>query len=247
MLGYAIIIGLLCWLVSSAFPMWLRWSFYFGAPLVSGFIMGLLFNNMAYGLEVGATIQMAYIGLLAIGGSLPNEMAIAGYLGVAMTMIAGLDASTGLAVAVPLGLLGVLAQNAKMALNPIWVHKADQYAAEGNIKGIKVMNLFASQVFPFITYFIPAFLCVYFGGAYFEQFMNAIPMQITEILKLIGKMMPALGLAMLMQVLNKTTVLPFLILGFVAAAYLGLDTTSIALIGVAFAILHYFYMKKEAE
>ncbi|MEA4821353.1 MAG: PTS sugar transporter subunit IIC [Erysipelotrichales bacterium] len=247
MLGYAIIIGLLCWLVSSAFPMWLRWSFYFGAPLVSGLVMGILFKNLSYGLEVGATIQMAYIGLLAIGGSLPNEMAIAGYLGVAMTMIAGLDASTGLAVATPLGLLGVLAQNAKMSLNPIWVHRADKYAAEGNIQGIKIMNLFASQIFPFLTYFIPAFLCVYFGGAYFESLMNAIPVQLLNVLKLIGKMMPALGLAMLMQVLNKKTTLPFLIIGFVAAAYLGMDITSIALIGAALAILHYFYMKKGQE
>lgn len=247
MLFYAVVIGLLCWLVSSACPMWARWSLYFGAPLVAGFVMGLLFDDMAYGLEVGATIQMAYIGLLAIGGSLPNEMAIAGYLGVAMTMIAGLDASTGLAISVPLGLLGVLALNAKMALNPIWVHKADEYAAAGNIRGIKTMNLFASQVFPFLVYFLPAFLCVYLGGTYFESFMAAVPTQITSCLSLIGAMMPALGLGMLMQALNKPSTVPFLILGFIAAAYLGLDVTSIALAGAAFAILHYFYMKKEAE
>ncbi len=244
MLGYAIVVGLLCWLVSSAFPMWLRWSCYFGAPLVAGLVLGILFGNVTYGLEVGGTIQMAYIGMLAIGGSLPNEMAVAGYLGVAMTMIANQDASTGLAVSVPLSLLGVLAQNAKMSLNSIWVHKADQYAAEGNAKGIKIMNLCASQVFPFVFYFIPAFLCVYFGGPYFESFMNAIPTQITSILQLIGHMMPALGLAMLMQALNKTTLLPFLIIGFICAAYLGMDTTSIAITSAAFAILHYFYIGK---
>ena len=244
MLGYAIVIGLLCWLVSSAFPMWLRWSCYFGAPLIGGLICGLMFGNLTYGLQVGATIMSAYIGLLAVGGSLPNEMAVAGYLGVAMTMIAGLDASTGLAISVPLGLLGVLAQNAKMSMNSIWVHKADKYAAEGNIRGVKTMNLFASQIFPFIFYFIPAFLCVYLGGPYFESFMASIPTQITSILSLIGHMMPALGLAMLMQALNKTTTLPFLILGFVVAAYLQLNTTAIAIIGAALAILHYFYMKK---
>lgn len=245
MLGYAIIIGLLCWLVSSAFPMWLRWSCYFGAPLVAGMVCGLMFGDLTYGLKVGATIMMAYVGLLAVGGSLPNELAIAGYLGVAMTMIAKADPSTGLAVSVPLGLLGVLAQNAKMALNPIWVHKADKYAAEGNIKGIKIMNLFASQIFPFIFYFIPAFLCVYLGGPYFESFMAAIPTQITKIFQLIGRMMPALGLGMLMQVLNKKSLTPFLIIGFVLAAYLGMDTTSIALIGAALAILHYTYTNKK--
>lgn len=247
MLGYAIIIGLLCWLVSSAFPMWLRWSAYFGAPLVAGLVCGIMFGNMQYGLEVGATVMMAYVGLLAIGGSLPNELAIAGYLGVSMTMIAGLDASTGLAVSVPLGLLGVLAQNAKMSLNPIWIHKADKYAAEGNIKGIKTMNLFASQIFPFIFYFIPAFLCVYLGGPYFEEFMNSIPIQITSILNLIGKMMPALGLAMLMKALYKKTIIPFFIMGFVLAAYFQLNTTAIALIGTALAILHYYYIGKPKE
>ena len=248
MLGYAIVVGLLCWLVSSAFPMWLRWSAYFGAPLVAGLVMGLLFGDLSYGLQVGATIQMAYIGLLAIGGALPNEMALAGYLGVAMTMIAGADPSTGLALSVPLGLLGVLALQAKMSLNPIWVHKADKYAAEGNIRGIKIMNLFASQIFPIIVYFIPAFLCVYLGGPYFSSMMDAIPHQLTSILVLIGHMMPALGLGMLMQAIYNRRTVSFLIIGFVLAAYLGLNTTSIAIIGAALAILHYFYTgSKEVE
>ena len=248
MLGIAIIIGLLCWLVSSAFPMWLRWSCYFGAPLVAGLVCGLLLGDVPYGLSVGATIMEAYVGLLAIGGSLPNEMAIAGYLGVTMTMLAKADPSTGLALSVPLGLLGVLAQNAKMSLNPIWVHKADQYAAEGNIKGIKCMNLFASQIFPFIFYFIPVFLCVYLGGPFFESLMSSIPDQLTKILQLIGHMMPALGMAMLMQSLSKDTLIPFLIIGFVAAAYLNISAMGIAIIGAALAILHYFYLgSKEGE
>lgn len=247
LLLYAVIIALLCWITSSALPMWLRWSFYFGAPLVSGMINGFLQGDIAYGLEVGATIQMAYIGLLAIGGSLPNEMAIAGYLGVAMTMLSGSDASTGLAIATPLGLLGVLCQNAKMALNPIWVHKADEYAAKGDVKGVRRMNLFASQVFPFITYFIPAFICVYLGGQYFSEFMEALPIQITNALKLIGQVMPALGLGMLLQVLYKRSTLPFLIIGFVLATYLTLDMMSIALVGIGLSILHYLYMPKEEQ
>ena len=61
MLGIAIIIGLLCWLVSSACPMWLRWSCYFGAPLVAGLVCGLLLGDVPYGLSVGATIMEAYV------------------------------------------------------------------------------------------------------------------------------------------------------------------------------------------
>lgn len=228
--------------------MWLRWSCYFGAPLVAGLVCGAMLGDVQYGLQVGATIMEAYVGLLAIGGSLPNEMAVAGYLGVTMTMIAKADPSTGLALSVPLGLLGVLAQNAKMALNPIWVHKADKYAAEGNIAGIKRMNLFASQIFPFIFYFIPAFLCVYLGGPYFESFMNSIPTQLTDVLKLIGHMMPALGMAMLMQALYKKSLIPYFIIGFVLAAYFGLSTMGISIVAAALAMMHYmFALKKNDE
>lgn len=247
MFGYAIIAGLLCWLISTACPMWLRWAFHFGAPLCAGLVWGLIFGELEYGLKVGATIQSAYIGLLAIGGSLPSEMSLAGYLGVCMTMIAHLDPSTGLAVATPIGLLGALAQGAKMALNAVWVHKGDEYAAAGNTRGVAIMNCVGALVFPFFLWFIPAFLCVYLGGTYFESFMASIPTQFTAVFSLIGKAMPALGLAMLLQLLNKTTTIPFLIIGFVLAAYLGLDVTSITLIGIGFAILHYFYIGKESE
>ena len=59
----ALVIALLTWLVATAFPMWLRWSCYFGAPLVAGLVNGLLLGDLAYGLEVGSTVMMAYIGM----------------------------------------------------------------------------------------------------------------------------------------------------------------------------------------
>lgn len=238
---HALIIALLTWLIATAAPMWLRWSMYFGAPLVSGLINGLMLGNLTYGLECGATIMMAYIGLVAIGGSLPSDLSLAGYLGVYMTMISGADPSVGLPVAVALGFLGILCSNAKMSLNAIWVHRADKYAAEGNDKGVIAMNLFASQVVPFITYFIPTFLCVMLGSAFMDSLMAAIPPVVISILQLIGKMIPALGLAMLMNLLNKRSTLPFFLIGFVLAAYLKLDTIALAILGIGYGILHLMY------
>jgi PTS system mannose-specific IID component len=238
---HALIIALLTWLIATAAPMWLRWSMYFGAPLVAGLINGLLLGDLTYGLQCGATIMMAYIGLVAIGGSLPSDLSLAGYLGVYMTMISGADPSVGLPIAVSLGFLGILCSNAKMALNPIWVHRADKYAAEGNTTGVVTMNLLASQIVPFITYFIPAFLCVMLGGPFMEQMLNVVPPIIISILKLIGAMIPALGLAMLMNMMNKRSTIPFFLMGFVLAAYLKLDIIALAILGVAFGLMHLLY------
>ncbi len=238
---HALIIALFTWLVATAFPMWLRWSMYFGAPLVAGLINGILMGDLTYGLQCGGTIMMAYIGLVAIGGSLPSDLSLAGYLGVYMTMASHADPSVGLPIAVSLGFLGILCSNAKMSLNPIWVHKADKYAAEGNTKGVIAMNLFASQVVPFITYFIPAFLCVLLGAPFMEKLLGVVPEQVISILKLIGKMIPALGLAMLMNMMNKRSTVPFFLIGFVLAAYLKLDIIALAILGAAFGILHLLY------
>lgn len=238
---HALIIALLTWLVATAFPMWLRWSMYFGAPLVAGLINGLLLGDLTYGLQCGGTIMMAYIGLVAIGGSLPSDLALAGYLGVYMTMASHADPSVGLPIAVSLGFLGILCSNAKMSLNPIWVHKADKYAAKGNTKGVIAMNLFGSQVVPFITYFIPAFLCVLLGAPFMEKMLAIVPAQVISILKLIGAMIPALGLAMLMNMMNKKSTIPFFLMGFVLAAYLKLDIIALAILGAAFGILHLLY------
>lgn len=64
---------------------------------------------------------------------------------------------------------------------------------------------------------------------------------------LIGKMMPALGLAMLMQVLAKKSTIPFILIGFALAAYLKLDVMAIAIIGTGLALLHYYYMPQGGQ
>ncbi len=243
-LVYALVVALLTWLVATAFPMWLRWSCYFGAPLIAGLVNGLMMGDVTYGLKTGATIMMAYIGMVAIGGALPSDMALAGYLGVAMTMLAKADPSVGLTIAVPLGLLGLLCANAKMSLNSIWVHKADKYAAQGDTRGVILMNMLASQIIPFLTYFIPSFLCVYFGANFLQAMLSSIPTQVISILKLVGHLIPALGLAMLMSFLMKKSLIPFFIVGFVLAAYLKLTTMPVALLGAAFGILHLLYTFK---
>ncbi|NLC42586.1 MAG: PTS sugar transporter subunit IIC [Erysipelothrix sp.] len=243
----ALLVGLLTWFVSAACPMWLRWSLHFGAPIVAGFVYGLLLGDLPYGLAVGANIMMVYMGLVAVGGAVPNDLSVAGYLGVAMTMLANQPPEMGLTIAVPLGTLGMIAQNAKMSLNAIWVHKADQYAAEGNVRGIRLMNVVASQIIPFLLLAVPSFLAVYYGVGALEGFLAAVPVQVTNALITAGKLLPALGLALLFQQMFTKELIPFLIIGFTLAAYLGLNMMAISLIGVSLGLLHWVYTSRKVE
>lgn len=162
-----------------------------------------------------------------------------------MTMLSGADASVGLAIAVPLGVLGSLCSTAKMSLNPIWVHMADKYAANGNTQGVIFMNRVGSQVIPFLTYFIPTVLCVYFGAPALETLIANVPAQLLTVLSLMGHMIPALGLGMLFNAIYKKSILPYLLIGFVFASYFGANTMSLAIMGIAGGLLHLYFKNKE--
>lgn len=241
----AALIAFITWYVATMMPMFLRWSCYMGGPLVGGLVCGIIFGDVSYGLQVGATIQLAYLGTIAVGGTLPSELAIAGYLGTALTMSANLEVSAGLTIAVMLGSLGLLCRNAYMSLNSLVVQRADKYAAEGNAKKVRLMNQWGSQIIPFITYFIPSFLAMYFGADALQSLMDVIPTKFITALSVSGGLIPALGIALLLIYVWDKKFLPYFVLGFFLVAYLGLNTMFIAIIGGCVACIYMFANKKE--
>jgi mannose/fructose/N-acetylgalactosamine-specific phosphotransferase system component IIC len=241
----AVLIGLITWLSGGLFSLTLSWSLYMAAPLMGGLIVGLILGDVSYGVKVGAAIQMAYIGYIVAGGALPADLALAGYLAVAMTMIAKAPPEMGVTFAVTLGFLGLLVRTGKMTLNSIWVHRADKYAESGNTTGIILMNIGASQIVPFLGYFVPTFLTIYFGADYLKNLMDILPKFLVSGFKVVGNLLPALGLAILLKYIGKNTLLPFMFIGFVLVAYLKLDLIAVTILGICFALLHILYIYKE--
>ncbi len=241
---HALLMAFIVWMLNSVCPMWLKWATYLGAPLISGLINGIILGDISYGLVFGATVMMAFLGLAVVGNAVPSDVCLAGYVGVTMSMIAGVEPSVGLTVSATLGVLGTFATPVYMALNSFWVHKADKYAEDGNTKGIFYMNAIAPLLLTFFIYFIPSFVCIFFGSSLLDTILSALPAQVTAILSTVGNMLPALGLAMLLQLMFKKSLIPFFIIGLVASAYLGMNIMAIAVIGAAFAAMHYMYTKK---
>lgn len=245
MLIKAILIGLITWLSGGLLSLTLSWSLYMAAPLMGGLIVGAILGDVTYGVKVGAAIQMAYMGYIVAGGALPADLALAGYLGVALTMLAKAPPEMGVTFAVALGFLGLLVRTGKMTLNSIWVHQADKYAEDGNTKGIILMNIVASQIISFLGYFVPAFLAVYFGADYLKNLMNVLPQFLITGLKVVGTLLPALGLAILLKYIGRNTLLPFMFIGFILVAYLKLDLIAVTIIAASIAILHVLYVYKQ--
>ena len=76
------------------------------------------------------------------------------------------------------------------------------------------------------------------GGPSFVLILRALPVWAMNGLAATGKMLPALGMSMLLKFMYKKELLPFFVLGFAVAAYTGLtDLLMFACIGVCLAFI----------
>lgn len=69
----------------------ITWPFCY--PLINGTIVGIILGDPLTGLLAGATINLAYIGWISAGGTMPSNIGIAGVYGTAITILASADPS----------------------------------------------------------------------------------------------------------------------------------------------------------
>jgi mannose PTS system EIID component len=243
----SLIMATLAMLSKCGMPMWSRWSLGMGAPLIAGFLNGIIMGDIAYGLQMGASIMLVYVGVAVIGGAISSDPMLGGWLGVTASMMAHAEPELGITVASTLGIIGSLLSPLERTINSAWVARAHAYAEKGDTKGVMRLATLAPMLVAFVLYWIPGFILLYFGAPVLEGILANFPQQVTSAFSTVGKLLPALGLAMLINLLYKNSLIPFLIFGFVATAYLGLSVMPVAFIGAGLAILHYIYTRKETE
>ena len=77
--------------------------------------------------------------------------------------------------------------------------------------------------------------------------MQNIPEWLQTGISISGGVIPALGFAMLAQMIMDKKIAPFFFIGFFAIQYLGLNTTAIAVFTLAYVVLMFFKEKDMKE
>ena len=81
------------------------------------------------------------MGAFSIGASIPPEMISGTVLGTAFAISTGSGAETALTLAIPIASLVLVFKNLGMVfILPAFVHKADDYAQKGDLKGVSRMH-----------------------------------------------------------------------------------------------------------
>lgn len=216
-------------------------------PIWSGFLVAVVMGEPIVGMKAAAYIQLTYLGWITAGGTMPGNLMVAGIFGTALTIISGASPNLAPTFAVPFSLLGILINQAYMTINSFWVHKADKYLEEGNIRGMRLMNYLPSGLTSTVLYGIPAFALVYFGGDFATKALAAIPQTMIDALNVVGALMPALGIAMLLSFLGKKKIMAFFFIGYFLTIYAKIDTMAITVFAALVAILMYIYTNAKSD
>lgn len=203
-------------------------------PLTTGLLVGIFMGDP---MLAGANIQLVYLGWINAGGVMPSNTMVAGIYGSALTILSGANPKLAVTFAIPFSLLGLLMVQIYQTVNSFWVHRADKALDEGKVSQIRFLNYVPSFIVAFIVYGIPAFCLVMFGKSWTTSLISAIPAQFTTALEVVGGLMPALGIAMLLNYLGKRELNAFFIIGFFLTVYLKLDIMAIAIFSACIAFL----------
>ena len=215
-------------------------------PLTSALPIGILMGDVPGAMILGAAISMIYVGLVAPGAEVSADESAAGLVGVAVGLAIGADIGTALAIAVPFGILGVFLNTLRRILNGNIAHLADKHALNGNVNGSRNCAIWWPLFINFVTKFPPMFAAVYFGTGIIESLTKVLPEWVMNGLSVAGGMMPAIGFAILINVIAKKSILPFFFIGFFIVKIFGCSTLQLACLSVplAFAIV---MLSKDAE
>lgn len=212
----------------------------FKSPTFIGFCLGLLWGDVETGLIAGAGIEVIYLGLVAAGGNIPSDKALAALIAIPIVLQTGVSTKVAISIAVPMGIIGVFINNIRRTGNAFLVHKADKYAEIGDQKGVWRCATTYSLIFGFFLRFPIVFVVNYFGADLVKQILAIIPTWVMNGLTVMGGVLPALGFATTIFMIGKNHYIPLFIVGFFLVKYLELPIMGAAIFGACMAILMTF-------
>lgn len=215
-------------------------------PLILGPIVGLILGDLPTGIVVGASLELVMMGIVGIGSATPPDTVSGGILATVFAISAKLDISAAVALALPIATLGQMVGILVRTANGYFVHQADKAAERGDYKGID-RALWGGAFLFFIAYFLLVFCGALLGSTVIGAFVDKIPASVIGGFQAASGMLPALGIAILMQLLFNKKNAAFFFAGWALTALLGVNTVGAAVIGttIAYVMFQYGSGKKE--
>lgn len=216
-------------------------------PLFLGPAVGLIMGDFQTGIVVGASLELVMMGIVGIGSATIPDTVSGSILATAFAIGSGLDVSAAVALSLPIATLGQLVGVLVRTANGYFAHQADKAAERGDYKGIDRALWGGAGLF-FLAYFLLVFCGALLGSAVIGSFVEKLPQSVISGFSVASGMLPALGIAILMQLLFDKKNVAFFFVGWALSALLGVNTVGAAVIGTTIAYIMFQYGKgRKAE
>ena len=150
--------------------------------------------------------------------------------------MSGKGPAIALALAVPISILAEMLLSALFVFRSGFNKRFEYYAADGNYRKIQRLHILSGLVKPLLMGLV-TFLALELGSTAIKSFVDLIPPWVNAGLQVAGNMLPALGFALLMNMMLTKKAVPWFFLGFIVAAYLKLPMIAVGGLGVIAAII----------
>jgi mannose/fructose/N-acetylgalactosamine-specific phosphotransferase system component IIC len=213
-------------------------------PVITGFFVGLILGDVEKGLVIGATLQMMWMGATGIGPTAQLDIGTGGTIGAAVAITTGTGAESAIVFALPVAVIMQFLNTLLLTVFSGFMQVEERKIDELNFRSI-IMIHYLCGFLTFLLYFSLTFIVMYFGNNAIDSIVNGLPDWANNGLSAVASILPAMGFALLLNIILEKDLIPFLILGFVIAAYT--DLTMIAVAAIALAIAWIIYLLRRNE
>jgi len=201
-------------------------------PLLSGVIAGLVVGDVSLGFQIGATCTLMSIGFYTYGGATIPDYVTGSMFGTVLAKSTG-SLEMGLTAAVTLSLMMTQLDILGRASTTAFQHLADGALAKNNIPAFEAWTLAGT-----LPWILSRALPVFFGLMFIDSLTDiangaASLKWVSDGLRVVGRALPAVGFALLLSFMDLKKFWPFLVLGYVLFAFVGIGTIGLALLGLA--------------
>ncbi len=208
-------------------------------PIVVCFFSGIILGDMQLGLSSGAVAELAYLGLLTIGGTVPPNPLIAGIMTTVIAYTNGVSAEAALGLSLPFALLGQWIGMILSTLYSGFMKFADEACAAADIARLGRIITIAA-IGKALVSAIVIFLSAYLMQEPITLLVAQFPDWLIHGFRVAGNLLPGVGLALLLKVMLKVDNVAYLFIGFLISTFIDTgNVLPIAMLAICITFLSY--------
>lgn len=220
------------------FDFWLE-ALYIFRPIIVCTLTGLILGDVQTGLLAGGLTELAFAGLTPVGGTQPPNPVLAGVMTTVIAYTSGVDTKIAIGLALPFSFLMQYVILFYYSSFSVFMGKADQALSKGDYKTFRNINLTTISIIG-LSYGVIVFLCTYVAQQPMQTFVQNIPPWLSHGFEIAGGILPAVGFGLLLKVMLKNDLIPYLIIGFLFVSFVPFSNLlPVALVGTALAIMFF--------